>query len=82
MQKYSNFVGFPILLNGDKLNTIQPLWTLPKEAVSEEQHKGRWTRMAARHGSYAWLTGACLAVRVAPSVRVLPVHLGRYVRPP
>ena len=40
VQKYSNFVGFPILLNGDKLNTIQPLWTLPKEAVTEEQHKG------------------------------------------
>jgi len=40
LRKYSNFVGFPILLNGDKLNTIQPLWTLPKEAVTEDQHKG------------------------------------------
>jgi len=51
VQKYSNFVGFPILLNGDKLNTIQPLWTLPKEAVSEEQHKGQWRRTACK----AWL---------------------------
>ena len=39
LRKYSTFVGFPILLNGDKLNTIQPLWTLSKDAISEEQYK-------------------------------------------
>eukprot|EP01132_Coremiostelium_polycephalum_P004764 gene4764-5943_t len=39
VKKYSNFVGFPILLNGHSVNTIRPLWTLNKNAISEEEHK-------------------------------------------
>lgn len=32
IKKYSNFVGSPIYLNGQKANDIQPLWLLdPKE---------------------------------------------------
>lgn len=27
IKKYSNFVGFPIKVNGQVINTIQPLWT-------------------------------------------------------
>jgi len=38
IQKYSNFVGFPIYLNGARLNTIQAIWTLPKNEVTEDQH--------------------------------------------
>jgi HSP90 family molecular chaperone len=30
IQKYSNFVGFPITLNGQAVNTIQPLWTMAR----------------------------------------------------
>ncbi|KAM9965937.1 hypothetical protein ACTFIR_006120 [Dictyostelium discoideum] len=39
IKKYSNFVGFPIALNGTTVNTIKPLWTLNKNAISEEEHK-------------------------------------------
>ena len=56
LRKYSNFVGFPIALNGDKLNTIQPLWTLPKDAITEDQHKG--TRNRTHELAHAALTGA------------------------
>lgn len=38
IQKYSNFVGFPIYLNGARLNTIQAIWTLSKNEVTEDQH--------------------------------------------
>lgn len=39
IKKYSNFVGFPIKLNGERVNTVRPLWTLPKHSISEEDHK-------------------------------------------
>jgi len=39
IKKYSNFVGFPIKLNGVRVNTVRPLWTLPKQSISEEDHK-------------------------------------------
>lgn len=39
IKKYSNFVGFPIKLNGERVNTVRPLWTLPKQSISEEDHK-------------------------------------------
>ncbi|EDO45666.1 predicted protein, partial [Nematostella vectensis] len=38
VQRYSNFVGFPIYLNGVCINTIQPLWTLEPRDISKEQH--------------------------------------------
>ncbi|ORZ17387.1 Hsp90 protein-domain-containing protein [Absidia repens] len=39
IKKYSNFVGFPIYLNGEEVNTVEPLWTKNKSDVTEEQHK-------------------------------------------
>ncbi|RKP04679.1 ribosomal protein S5 domain 2-type protein, partial [Thamnocephalis sphaerospora] len=37
--KYSNFVGFPIYLNGEKINTVDALWTMDKNSITDEQHK-------------------------------------------
>lgn len=33
IKKYSNFVGVPIKLNGDNVNTIKALWALPKVCI-------------------------------------------------
>jgi len=38
VNKYSNFVAFPIELNGQKLNTIGAIWLESKDSVSHEQH--------------------------------------------
>jgi len=38
VKKYSNFVGFPVYLNGEKLNSVQAIWTMDKNSVTEEQH--------------------------------------------
>lgn len=38
IKKYSNFVGYPIYLNGVRLNTIQAIWNMSKNEVTEEQH--------------------------------------------
>jgi TNF receptor-associated protein 1 len=39
LAKYSNFVGFPINLNGERINTVEALWLKPKGDVTEEQYK-------------------------------------------
>ena len=37
LSKYSNFVPFPISLNGDQVNTIQAIWAMDKSSLTEEQ---------------------------------------------
>lgn len=39
LSRYSNFVSFPILLNGDRVNTVEALWLKSKEEISEEQYE-------------------------------------------
>lgn len=38
IQKYSNFVSFPILLNSQKVNIIQAIWTRHKSDIKEEEY--------------------------------------------
>ena len=38
LKKYSNFVPFPILLNGEQVNTIDALWLKQKSEVSDEDY--------------------------------------------
>lgn len=37
--KYSNFVSFPIHLNGERINKVEALWLKNKNEVTEEQYK-------------------------------------------
>lgn len=39
IQTYSNFVGFPILLNGTRVNEVEALWLKNKSEVTDEQYK-------------------------------------------
>ncbi|CAF0717780.1 unnamed protein product [Brachionus calyciflorus] len=39
VNKYSNFVGYPIVVNGDKINLIQPIWLEDAKNITEEQHE-------------------------------------------
>ena len=39
IERYSNFVGFPVNLNGERVNTVEALWLRSKSEVSEEQYK-------------------------------------------
>ncbi|KAK9878891.1 hypothetical protein WA026_003720 [Henosepilachna vigintioctopunctata] len=40
IQKYSNFVGSPIILNGTKANIVEPLWLQnPKDIPLEKHHE-------------------------------------------
>jgi TNF receptor-associated protein 1 len=39
IKKYSNFVGFPINVNMDRVNTVRALWLSPRESITEDEHK-------------------------------------------
>lgn len=38
IEKYSNFVSFPIVLNGSETNTVSALWTRDKKDITEEEY--------------------------------------------
>ncbi|MCE5249101.1 molecular chaperone HtpG [bacterium] len=38
--KYSNFVPFPILLKGEKVNTVQAIWLKSPSEVGDEEYNG------------------------------------------
>ena len=38
IRKYSNFVGFPITVDGDHVNTLDALWMKSKNEVTQDQH--------------------------------------------
>jgi HSP90 family molecular chaperone len=38
VKKYSNFVNFPIKVNGEVVNTVQAVWTKPKGEVSDDEY--------------------------------------------
>ena len=39
VKKYSNFVGTDVLLNGDKINTLQPVWLMDPKEVDSNLHE-------------------------------------------
>ena len=39
IERYSNFVGFPIFLNGKRVNEVEALWLKNKSEISEEEYK-------------------------------------------
>lgn len=39
IERYSNFVGFPIILNGERINSVEALWLKNKSDVTEEEYK-------------------------------------------
>eukprot|EP00998_Keelungia_sp_KM082_P008163 NODE_434_length_1953_cov_66.047645_g427_i0.p1 GENE.NODE_434_length_1953_cov_66.047645_g427_i0~~NODE_434_length_1953_cov_66.047645_g427_i0.p1 ORF type:complete len:627 (-),score=212.92 NODE_434_length_1953_cov_66.047645_g427_i0:71-1759(-) len=38
VKKYSNFINFPIFLNGNRINTVQALWKMSPKDITEEEH--------------------------------------------
>lgn len=53
LQRYSNFVGFPIFLNGERINTVEAIWLKSKDEISDDQYNEFY-----RFASHAWDTPA------------------------
>lgn len=49
IQRYSNFVAFPIELNGKRLNTVQAIWARQKSEIKEEEYNEFYTYVGHDH---------------------------------
>jgi len=49
LTRYSSFVGFPITLNGTKLNTVQALWLRSKSEIKDEEYTEFYKFQAHAH---------------------------------
>ncbi|MEE2809014.1 MAG: molecular chaperone HtpG [Verrucomicrobiota bacterium] len=38
LHSYSSFVPFPVLLNGERINTIEAIWMKPKSEITDEEY--------------------------------------------
>nr|XP_010948242.1 heat shock protein 75 kDa, mitochondrial [Camelus bactrianus] len=47
--KYSNFVSFPLYLNGRRINTLQAVWMMDPKDVGEGQHEEFYRYIAQAH---------------------------------
>ena len=48
LRKHSNFVGFPIYLDGVQVNTIEPLWTRKPSDIADEEHAELYQSLSGR----------------------------------
>lgn len=54
VQKYSNFINFPIAINGEAVNLVKPIWVRPKGEVSNEEHQRFYEFLTSGGESYQY----------------------------
>lgn len=80
IQKYSNFINFPIFLNGEKQNLVGALWAKNKSEVSADEYTKFWEYISGSQVPYKYKlhysTDAPLAIRSL--VYVPSTHAEKY----
>uniref|UniRef100_A0A3Q1MT00 TNF receptor associated protein 1 n=1 Tax=Bos taurus TaxID=9913 RepID=A0A3Q1MT00_BOVIN len=78
--KYSNFVSFPLYLNGRRMNTLQAIWMMDPKDVGEGQHEEFYRYVAQAHDrpryTLHYRTDAPLSIRsifYVPDAGFLPL---------
>ena len=51
LKKHSNFVSYPIFLDGTQINTVQPIWTRKSSEVTSEEHTDFYKSISGRTDS-------------------------------
>jgi TNF receptor-associated protein 1 len=46
IKKYSNFINYPIFLNGEKVNMTAPVWCRDKQSVQESEYRALWEHIS------------------------------------
>lgn len=54
IQKYSNFINFPIYLNGEKLNLVGAVWARDKKEVTDEEYQKFWEYISGSQMGYKY----------------------------
>ena len=84
IKKYSSFVGFPISLNGEAVNSVQAIWTRSQNEVSEEDHLEFYKFISNAYDApqkRLWYTGdvplSIKAVLYVPGTHMEKMGMGR-----
>ncbi|XP_066498674.1 heat shock protein 75 kDa, mitochondrial [Hoplias malabaricus] len=59
VSKYSNFVNYPIYLNGRRLNTLQALWIMDPKEISDWQHEEFYRYVAQANDKPRYILHYC-----------------------
>jgi TNF receptor-associated protein 1 len=80
IKKYSNFVGFPIVLNGTKVNVVRPLWLMAPSEVSAADHKEFYQFISHAHDSpiYQLHYNADSPINIRSIFYVPETHMEKY----
>merc|ERR1711976_238384 len=54
IERHSNFINFPIQLNGDKVNLVSAIWTKDKRDLTEKEYKIFWEYIADTKMDYTY----------------------------
>ena len=84
IKRYSNFVSFPISVNGHRINTVEPLWTLSPSSITQEQHEAFYKFISNAFDkpmfTIQYSTDAPLMIRTllyVPSMQMEKLGMGR-----
>lgn len=80
VDKYSNFVPFPILVNGEVCNKVEALWMKNPKSISEEQHTEFYRYVSSSYDTPMYHLGysADAPVAIKSLFYVPQVHTEKY----
>ena len=81
IEKYSNFINYPIHLNGEKVNLVSAIWTRDKRELNDEDYSKFWEYIANTKVPYKYKlhyrTDAPLSIK---SILYIPsTHIEKYL---
>jgi TNF receptor-associated protein 1 len=54
VEKYSNFINFPISINNERVNLVQAIWTRDKRELTDNDYKAFWEHLANTKVDYKY----------------------------
>jgi HSP90 family molecular chaperone len=54
IQRYSNFINYPIFINGEPTNLVKAIWAKSKRDLSEEEYVKFWEHFSKQKVAYKY----------------------------
>jgi len=80
IQKYSNFITYPITINGQKANIVKAIWTKGKTDLTDEDYQLFWEHIANTkvHYRYKLHYAADVPLSLKALLYVPSLHMEKY----